>query len=90
MLSKFKFSTDDFNQNYHEIITSCFKKIEKSMNKEPNLTKGLDFSGTTCTSLWFNNNFLYCANIGDSRAIIAYDGQTSRVGGNKERLLTVK
>ena len=30
----------------------------------------IDFSGTTANSVYINDNILYCANIGDSRAVI--------------------
>lgn len=74
ILSKFKVSTADLDDNYETIIKNIFLKVEKCLLRDKTISKGLEFSGSTCTTVWMNNSKLYCANLGDSRAIIASEG----------------
>ena len=52
----------------HEIIKETFKKTTTELQ---NRSFDVDFSGTTCVSVILCGQSLLCANVGDSRAILA-------------------
>lgn len=84
-LAKFHYSTAEFDQHYKRIIEHYFSKVEDALNREKSLQQSIDFSGSTCTSVWLNNSKLYCASVGDSRAIIVCEQEN--IGGGPNRIL---
>ena len=51
-----------------DLISKVYKSIEHSLVKDTNLN--LRFSGSTCVSVLIIGDKLFCANVGDSRAIL--------------------
>jgi serine/threonine protein phosphatase PrpC len=49
-------------------LTRAFETTYEKLLKESGID--LSFSGSTVISCYFNQNKLYCANVGDSRAIL--------------------
>jgi serine/threonine protein phosphatase PrpC len=67
---KVKNAHTDSNNNgalIKSCLTSAFLKADREL-----LDSGIDvtFSGSTCVLCYINNDIIYCANLGDSRAII--------------------
>ena len=52
----------------NEIIEKTFKKINEKIINDPNIES--TFSGSTCCSVIITPSKIYCANVGDSRAIL--------------------
>eukprot|EP00916_Digyalum_oweni_P015020 GHVL01024525.1.p1 GENE.GHVL01024525.1~~GHVL01024525.1.p1 ORF type:complete len:232 (+),score=34.85 GHVL01024525.1:152-847(+) len=49
---------------------------EKCNNFLFDSTMDINFSGTTCVTCFFQGDYVYCANVGDSRAIVACKNST--------------
>ncbi|CAD8096185.1 unnamed protein product [Paramecium primaurelia] len=70
------------NRSIHKILKQCFLRTNQEL-----LKSGIDitYSGSTTIVVITFNNELYCANIGDSRAIIGrYNGKLSVVELSKD------
>ena len=57
-------------------IAEIFDETSTKLNDESNID--LNYSGSTVISIFFNKTNLYCANVGDSRAIIGKRNNNDR------------
>ena len=65
------------NNNYDSIennLTSSFNKIDEELNFYDS-----EHTGSTATILLFQDNMVYCANVGDSTAFIVYDNFVKKI-----------
>ena len=60
--------------NFQDII-NCFKSADIEMGNQTQFDA--NYSGTTCNLVIQLNNYLICANVGDSRSIVIYDDGTN-------------
>ena len=66
------------NDNYDSIennLTSSFHKIDEELKFYDS-----EHTGSTATILLFQDNIVYCANVGDSTAFIIYDNFIKKIG----------
>ena len=60
-------NNNNYNSLLYKSIKDSFSQVDYKLINESNIN--IDFSGSTCISLLFNNNQIIIINIGDSRAI---------------------
>ena len=65
--------------NNFKYITDCFNNADKEMIQYNQFD--YNFSGTTCTLVIQLNEYLICANVGDSKSILIYDNDTQKNEG---------
>ena len=66
-LLKTKINSNNYNSSLYKSIKDSFSQVDYKLIHESNIN--IDFSGSTCISLLFNNSQMIIINIGDSRAI---------------------
>lgn len=89
-LHKFIVRRPEFkNSNIKEALQQGFLDMDASMLEEDSLKDEL--AGTTAIAIVIQNSKLYCANVGDSRAIASINGQVTALSfdhkpGNEEEM----
>ncbi|KAK9503637.1 hypothetical protein O3M35_010157 [Rhynocoris fuscipes] len=71
-LHKFIMKQPEYKDNIKKAISKGFAEIDAKMRKD----RPDDPSGCTAITIFIRDNMLYCANVGDSRAIAYENGRT--------------
>ena len=62
------------DENYEKVLNNTFEKVN---NMLLNSDIDTELSGSTCVTLLVTDTHFYCANVGDSRAILARKNETN-------------
>ena len=66
--------TNNNNDSIENSLISAFNKIDEELKFYDS-----EYTGSTATILLFQDNILYCANVGDSTAFIVYDNNIKKI-----------
>ena len=66
--------TNNNNDSIENSLISAFNKIDEELKFYDS-----EYTGSTATILLFQDNILYCANVGDSTAFIVYDNYIKKI-----------
>ncbi|KAL4445261.1 hypothetical protein ABPG74_022074 [Tetrahymena malaccensis] len=64
----FSEQSDRLEQDPRKVLNEIYEEANEKLNYESNID--ILFSGSTVVSVYFHKNSIFCANIGDSRAIL--------------------
>ncbi|KAI3384639.1 hypothetical protein SNEBB_009386 [Seison nebaliae] len=66
-------SQQKYAKNVREALVQTYLDLDDKMRSDESVKR--DMSGTTAITVLLKNNIIYCANVGDSRAIASYNGE---------------